>query len=325
METFDKILKHFAFIIVFLVHAILLIALSFITFKAFKSSIVQEKKSNTAPIYFKSDKKPNELIKTASSEIYQPNKTNVPIQTIKPIKKATIQPVKKTNPVVKQKPKILPEKKELLQPKIDPVRNIIPEKKAERPVEEVDERDILERSIESKKLTTNINKKSKKAKMSSKDFLRQACNIYDSNRYKDQQRAYKPDSFQANNPGQNSGQSRHEQVLQERIAYWADHAYIEMLCEAIVEESNRHKDNYVYYNNSIDDIFPLSFSITADGKLHEIEYLTGLADVDRHLEAILRKTKFPINKNCSIYQYKCNLRIQARRGLGQMKIERAYY
>lgn len=349
METFDKILKHFAFIIVFLVHAILLIALSFVTFKVFKTSIIKEKKANSASIYFKSDKKTNDLIKTVTPNIpikkavkkIDKIKSNLPVQRIKPVKKATVQPPKTVKPTIKQNSLALaqkntdiaktssPEKtepaKNKISEKMDLVKNNIPEKKAEIDENKTSLRDILEPSIKSKELSSNTKKKSTKARMSSKDFLRQACNIYDSNRYEERQRAYRPDSFQTTNSSQNSSQSRHEQVLQERVAYWEDHAYIEMLCDAIVDESNRHKDNYVYYNNYIDDVFPLSFSITADGNLYEIEYLTGLPDVDRHIEAILRKTKFPVNKKCSIYQYKCNFHIRARKGLGQMKIERAHY
>lgn len=301
MESFDKILKHFAFIIVFLIHAILLIALSFITFKAFKSTIFKEKQSNSAPVSFKS----NDPVKILSSEVVSSNKKNIKNIKISDKIKSNIRPQTR-KPVAK--PIAIVEK-----PKLKPIQNIISEE------EIIDTRKISEKPVPNQEISTNNNKIDSKPKMSGKEFLRQACNIYDANRYKEQKR---DDGLRATN----TSQYRHEQVMQERVAYWADHAYIEMLCEAIVEESNKHKDYYVYSKGYIDDNFPLSFSITADGKLHEIEYLTGIADIDRHLEAILRKAKFPVNKKCEIYQYKCNIRIvQTRKGLYPIKIEHARY
>lgn len=290
MESANGVVKHLAFIIIFLLHAILLIALSFMTFKAITT--LTNKKSNPASVSFNPEELECDPENKETEKEVESIASNIKSEEIKP-EKVDLGNKKEIKP-------------ELIKPNVE--NKTI---ELSKPKEQAITSDV-------KSSVPRMHSVNAKPKMSGKDFLKQAVNVYDNYRYnsvKDQS---------VDNLGDDS-KSRHARVLQERVAYWNDYAYLEALDDALIDEANKYKDYYVYTSEDVDDVFPIEFSVAADGTLHSIDELTGIKEVDDHLTKIIKKTKYPVNKKCKIYKYKTKIRVCLGKGLNPIKITKPRY
>lgn len=299
-----NIIKHLSFTVILLFHVIFLFILSYIVFKTVITTFTN-RNPNGAQVFFE----PEEISSNKIAEpITQKNQPKIASN------------IKDT----KSKPKPYQGNKDKIKPTViqKPKQAIQEVKKPELPIEEqTPARQIAEPKVAtpvSDAISTENSKPAVSApKMSGKAFLSQALANYDRSRYDSQDQ-------EIENLG-NDSKSRHERVLQERVAYWNDYGYLESLDDAIIDEANKYKDYHIYFAEDLNDVYDIEISLNDDGTLHSIDKLTGIKEVDGHLTNIFKKAKYPKNKRCKIYKYKTKIRVNLQRGLNPIKITKPRY